>query len=80
MGEEEKRKDLLKYYKKVKVCSNPKCKRLFGVDGPECNNFCPICLSSFVYGESRLERMERFEEKEESKSASRGGVADRVLQ
>lgn len=61
MNEEETRKDLLKYYKMVKTCSNSECRRLFGVDGNTCGNKCPVCQAMMTYGQSRTERMEEFE-------------------
>ncbi len=44
--DKERRADLKKYYNKVAVCTNPKCRKLYGRDSEnkQASTLCPICL------------------------------------
>lgn len=52
----EEQKDILKYYKVIKICSNSSCNRPYGTDMPFDNGICPICLNKLMDRHSKLDK------------------------
>lgn len=66
----ERQKDLLKFYKYIRTCTNKKCKQKFGRDSDSryCSGLCPLCqIEQGFGGSSRWDRQrDRIKQKHDS--------------